>query len=85
MIRNGVIDAQKEFAERRYIAETDRHFEAIKEQAKLERGVDIECVREVYRKAQGKIFALIGDTLINTYQKPPFICEYVNDKSKGGK
>lgn len=85
MIRNGVIEAQKEFAERRYIAETDRHFEVIKAQANRERGVDIECARDVYRKAQGKIFALIGDTLVNTYQIPPLICEYTTNQSKDAK
>lgn len=82
MIRNGVIDAQREFAERRYIAETDRSFEVIKSDAKAKHGVDIECCREVYRKAKGEIFAVVGDILVNCYTKPPAIENWEAHKAR---
>lgn len=82
MIRNGVIDAQREFAQRRYIAETDRSFEAVKADARRKYGVDTECCREVYRKAQGEIFALVGDILVNTYANPPVIERWEDHKAR---
>jgi len=82
MIRNGVIDAQKEFAERRYRAEADRNFDQIKQKLMEKHGVDIECCREVYFAAQGEIFALVGDILVETYSKPPRIERWADAKRR---
>ena len=76
MIRNGVIDATVEFAERRYLADTDREFNELKKRVMDEHSVGIEICRTTYHEARRKIFALVGDLLVNTYQEPPFICEY---------
>ena len=73
MIRNGVIDAQKEFAERRYRADAGRNFERIKAEAMEKHGVNIQCCRETYFRAGEEIFALVGDLLVETYSKPPRI------------
>jgi hypothetical protein len=71
MIRNGVIDAQKEFAERRYRVEAGRNFDQIKADVMSQHGVDIECCREIYFKAAEQIFAVVGDVLVDTaYSKP---------------
>ena len=48
MIRNGVIDAQKEFAERRYRADAGRNFDQIKRDVLKQHRVNIECCRETY-------------------------------------
>lgn len=81
MIRNGVIDAQKDFAKRRYMAEAGRNFEAIWQKIKQEYGDRIpdhmkRNLLKIYTEAGQKIFVLCGDILINSYQNPPFICEY---------
>lgn len=77
MIRNGLIDAQKEFAQRRYNAETDRDFEKIKVEVMQKHGVDIECCRAVWHESQKKIFALVDDILVNTISKPHVIKPWV--------
>lgn len=84
MIRNGVINAQREFAERRYIAETDRHFAKIKADVISQHGLDIECCREVWRKAQGKIFAVLEDMLVNTYADPMVVENWEEHKKRNG-
>jgi hypothetical protein len=66
MIRNGVIDAQREFAERRYRAESDRSFNRIKDDAMVQHGVGIEICRETYVKWQGVLFAVVGDLLVRS-------------------
>jgi hypothetical protein len=84
MIRNGVIDAQKEFAERRYLAEAGRRFENLKANAMRQHGVNIEICRETYFKAAEEIFALVGDLLVNTYTKPPRIEPWEQAKRESG-
>lgn len=89
MIRNGVIDAQREFSERRYMAESTRNFEVIWQEIKQKYGDRIpdfmrDNLLKTYTDAGQKIFALCGDILVNTYQTPPFICEYAATQSKGG-
>lgn len=66
MIRNGVIDAQSEFAQRRYLAEIGRHFDKVKTEALDKHGIDIEICRDFYLEAGGKVFALIEGLLVNT-------------------
>jgi hypothetical protein len=73
MIRNGVIDAQKEFAERRYRAESDRAFEKLRLNVLEKHGVNIELCRETFVKCQGKIFAVFGDILVDSSSSPPVI------------
>jgi hypothetical protein len=34
-------------------------------------GIDIECCRETYFQSQEKLFALVGDILVETYSTPP--------------
>jgi hypothetical protein len=84
MIRNGVIDAQKEFAERRYLAGTDRAFDQIKAEAMAKHGVNIECCRETYAKWQRKLFAIVGDLMIDTrFPSPPRIVQWEQVKREG--
>jgi hypothetical protein len=71
MIRNGVLDAQKEFAERRYRADASRNFEKLKAEVLEKHGVDIERCRETYVRWQGKLFAVVSDLLVETYSTPP--------------
>lgn len=82
MIRNGVIDAQKEFAERRYRAEAGRNFEKIKAEAMENHGIDIECCRETYFLAAERIFAVVGDLLVETYSTPPRIEPWADAKRR---
>lgn len=78
MIRNGVIDAQKEFAERRYRADSDRNFEKLRLDVLERHGVNIECCRDTFFKWQGKLFAVVGDLLVETYSQPPRIEPWTN-------
>jgi hypothetical protein len=70
MIRNGVIDAQKDFADRRYRAEAGRNFDELKADVLIKHGVDIECCRGTYFQAAEQIFAVVGDLLVETYSRP---------------
>ena len=84
MIRNGVIDAQKEFGERRYLADADRNFNTLREKILAEQKIDIEICRSTYRSAGQKIFALIGGVLVNTIQNPPLVTKYNQTKGRVG-
>jgi hypothetical protein len=80
MICNGVIDAQKEFAERRYRADAGRNFDRIKHDVMDRHGVNIECCRETYFTAAEGIFILVGDLLVDTLSKPPRIEPWTDAK-----
>jgi hypothetical protein len=82
MIRNGVIDAQKEFVERRYRADTNRSFENLRLEAMEKYGIDIECCHATFVTAQGEIFALFGDILVETISNPPRIEPWADAKKR---
>jgi hypothetical protein len=81
---NGVIDAQKEFAERRYRAEAGHRFEKIKANAMRQYGVNIECCRETYFNAAERLFAVVGDLLVETYSNPPRLEPWAEAKRRLG-
>jgi hypothetical protein len=84
MIRNGVIDAQKEFAERRYRTVAGRNFEQIKRDVMDKHGIDIECCRETYFRSQEKLFAVIGNLLVETYSNPARSEPWAEYKQRNG-
>jgi hypothetical protein len=71
--RGVVIDSQKDFARRRYLTEAGRNFDKLRTQVLNKHGVDIECCRATYCEAGQKLFALVGDLLVNAYANPPII------------
>lgn len=70
-----VINAEKEFAWRRYRADAGRNFEKIKADVFEQYGVDIDCCREHYFTSAEEIFAVVGDVLVDTKFNKPYRVE----------
>ena len=70
MIRNGVIGASREFAERRYRTEAGRRFDAIKATVLQRHGIDIKRRRETYYRSAERPLAVVGDLLVDTVSTP---------------
>jgi hypothetical protein len=77
------IDAKGAFAWRHYCAEATRNFEKIKQDGMKQYGVDIECCRETYIEAGERLFAVIGDLLMDAYSKPHRIEPWEDAKARG--
>jgi hypothetical protein len=77
-----VINAEKEFAWRRYRAEAGRNFDKIKAEAMESHGVDIECCREHYFRSAEEIFTVVGDILVDTKCSKPHRIEPWEDAKR---